>query len=127
MLRSYESMLVLDSESEEEVMEKLIEKTKAIIEEKGGKVEECSKLGKKRLTYEIKKKKEGVYFLVKFKGEVETIRELERNLRLAEPVLRFMTTRRDPSASIPSASAAEKYSGKREKERTDDRAGRDKL
>jgi small subunit ribosomal protein S6 len=98
-------MLILDPDSEEGEMEKLIEKTKGIIEEKKGEVEECNKLGKKRLPYEIKKKKEGIYFLVKFKGEVETIEELERNLRLTESVLRFMTTRRDLSASARPPSA----------------------
>ena len=95
MLRSYESMLILDSDLKEEEIEKLVEKAERIIEEEGGKVEERNKLGKKKLAYEIKKKKEGSYFLVKFQGKVETIRELERNLRLSESVLRFMTTRRD--------------------------------
>ncbi|MEW9033696.1 MAG: 30S ribosomal protein S6 [Planifilum fimeticola] len=51
---------------------------------------ETQDMGKRRLAYPIKKLREGVYTVVQFKSETDTVKELERNLRLDDNVIRHM-------------------------------------
>jgi small subunit ribosomal protein S6 len=59
----------------------------------GGEVVSTENWGKRRLAYEIRKQREGTYLLLQVKAEPSAVREYERQLKLNESVLRFMTTR----------------------------------
>ncbi|MBI3456752.1 MAG: 30S ribosomal protein S6 [Candidatus Rokubacteria bacterium] len=59
----------------------------------GGEVVSTEHWGKRRLAFEIRKQREGSYVLLQVKAEPAVVREYERQLRLNESVLRFMTTR----------------------------------
>jgi small subunit ribosomal protein S6 len=59
----------------------------------GGEVVSTENWGKRRLAYEIRKQREGTYVLLQIKAEPPAVREFERQLKLNEAILRFMTTR----------------------------------
>ena len=56
-------------------------------------VEKVEELGKKRLAYEVKKNKEGYYVVINFEANPELISELERNYRIMDEVIKFITVR----------------------------------
>ena len=56
-----------------------------------GKVEKVEDLGKKKLAYEVKKNKEGYYVVINFDANPNLISELERNYRIMDEVIKFIT------------------------------------
>jgi small subunit ribosomal protein S6 len=61
----------------------------------GGTVKNTERLGKRRLAYTVRKFHDGVYLLLTFEGGGGLIHELERRLRVTEPVIKFLTVRID--------------------------------
>lgn len=88
-MRKYETLFILRPELEEEKRNELIEKFKSIIES-DGEVEEVNEWGNKKLAYEINDLKEGYYVLVNFKAGSELPKELERNFKISDDVIRFI-------------------------------------
>lgn len=88
-MRKYETLFVVRPDIEEEKRNVLIEKFKSIIE-KDGEVEEVNEWGMKKLAYEINKLKEGYYVLVNFKANSDLPKELERNFRISDDVIRYI-------------------------------------
>ncbi len=88
-MRKYETLYVLKPDLEEEKRNELIEKFKTIIE-KDGEIEEVNEWGTKKLAYEIDKIKEGYYVLVNFKANTDLPKELERNFRISDDVIRYL-------------------------------------
>ncbi len=93
-MRKYETLIVLRNTLEDAQREALLEKFKGVIE-KQGKVTKLDEWGVKKLAYEIEKLKEGYYVLVEFEAEPSLPKELERNLKINDNVLRYMTVTRD--------------------------------
>jgi small subunit ribosomal protein S6 len=91
-VRAYETMLVLKSDLEEATRDALIEKYEAVVAKEGGTVNPTTKLGKRRLAYEINKNRDGFYALLNFEANNTTPAELERLLKIDESVLRYLTT-----------------------------------
>ena len=60
-----------------------------------GKVESVDEIGKKRLAYEIMKNKEGYYTVFNFEAKPELIAELERNYRIDDSIMKFITIRKE--------------------------------
>ncbi len=88
-MRKYEAMFILTPDLEEEMRNNLIEKFKTIVET-NGEVEKVDEWGIKKLAYEINKYKEGYYVVMNFKADVELPKELERNFRIADHVMRYL-------------------------------------
>lgn len=93
-MRKYETLVVLRNTLEDAQREALIERFKGIIE-KEGTVTKVDEWGVKKLAYEIEKLKEGYYVLYEFEAKPTLPKELERNLRISDNVLRYMTVNRD--------------------------------
>lgn len=94
MMNKYESVIIINPSVEEEGMKTLIQKFTDLID-KDGKVEKVEELGKKRLAYEVKKNKEGYYVIFHFEANTSLIAELERNYRITDEVIKFMTIKVD--------------------------------
>ena len=62
---------------------------------KNGKVESVEEMGKRKLAYEVKKNKEGYYVLFNFDAEPASIAELERNYRITDEIIKFITVKKD--------------------------------
>ena len=90
-MRHYETVFILDPAVSDEKAAEEIDKAKSVISSAAGEVIEVQRWGKRKLAYEIRKKREGIYTLVRFKGTGSAVSELERSFRLSEPVIRFLT------------------------------------
>jgi small subunit ribosomal protein S6 len=104
----YEILLLLDPDLPEERQAEVVARVQALIEQGGGTVERHDAWGRRRLAYPIQKKEEGVYHLVSFTAETETLDELSRVLKIDDDVLRHMATRRPeggPSEPVAVSSA----------------------
>ena len=89
-MNKYESVVIIDPAVEEDKVKELSQKFTDIINN-DGKVEKVEDLGKKKLAYEVKKNKEGYYAVFYFEANPELIAELERNYRITDDVIKFMT------------------------------------
>ncbi|MBM4243552.1 MAG: 30S ribosomal protein S6 [Deltaproteobacteria bacterium] len=95
-MRSYEALIAYHPEIGEAAIKDQIERVKQIIEGHGGEVTQVVEWGMRDLSYRIKKQRRAFYTVLVFKGDGATVAELERNLRIFEQVLRYMTTQIDP-------------------------------
>ena len=93
-MNKYESVIIVNPEIEEAGLKALEEKFTGLIN-KTGKVEEVKNLSKKQLAYEIKNFKEATYMQFDFDAEPQTIAELERNYRITDDVLKFITVKKE--------------------------------
>lgn len=89
-MRTYESVVVIDSLLKSEEIDGIIEKIERIISNNGGKIKETDRWGKKRLTYEIKKRQYGYYVDFMFEAPNNLITVLEREYSLDENILRHL-------------------------------------
>ncbi len=89
-MKKYETLVVLRPELEEEQRKVLIEKFSDIIST-GGEVSKIDEWGMKKLAYEIEKLKDAYYFIMEYNANSNLPKELERNLKINENVLRYMT------------------------------------
>ena len=107
--RTYEVMYIVDPETSDENIGKLNEAVGKLVETEGGSVVRLDDLGRRKLAYQINKKKEGYYVLFEIEGSGQEIAELERRMRVNDAVMRFMTVRVDEDRK-----AADKKRTKRE-------------
>ena len=89
----YEGMFILSTALTDDATQKVIDKMTNSINEKGGEIHKIFDQGRKKLAYDINKKREGHYFLFYFSAPSESMEKLWREYRLTEDILRFMTTR----------------------------------
>src|SRR5579864_3151171 len=95
MQRTYEVMFIVRPDMPEEEIEKLISTLDSQVSSTGGTVKNVERMGKRRLAYVVRKFYEGVYILLTVEGGGQLISELERRLRVTEPVIKFITVRVD--------------------------------
>ena len=94
-MNQYEVLYVITPELDEEADKVVMDKFADIITANGGEIEKTEVWGKRRLAYPIDYKTEGYYVLVVFNANLELPRELERNMRNDERLMRYMVTRKE--------------------------------
>ena len=94
-MRAYELMVILDPELEERTVAPSLDTYLNVVRNDGGTVENVDIWGRRRLAYEIDKKPEGIYAVVKLIAEPATVKELDRQLGLNESVMRTKVLRPD--------------------------------
>ncbi|MBQ7574678.1 MAG: 30S ribosomal protein S6 [Clostridia bacterium] len=94
ILNSYETIFIIDASLDEESITALKDKFVSLIE-KNGELESVDEWGKRKLAYEINDKTEGVYYLVNFKAVAEFPKELERQYKITDGILRTIVIRKD--------------------------------
>ena len=94
-MNQYEALYIILPDLDEEATHASVEKFKGIVESNGGEVAAIDEWGKKRLAYSIDYKTEGYYVLMSFAGASELPRELERNFKNDEQILRYLVTRKE--------------------------------
>ena len=90
-MRSYEVIFILDPALADDGVEAAVVAAKGVLAKAGGEVAEVQKWGKKRLAYDIKKRREGHYVYFRAQAPGKAVAELERHLKIAEPVLKYIT------------------------------------
>ncbi|MDD2695177.1 MAG: 30S ribosomal protein S6 [Anaerolineales bacterium] len=91
-MREYELVVIVQPDLDENAFGEVVNRIKGWISEGGGQVSKVDVWGKRRMTYSIRKQNEGQYVLFNMSMEPATTAQLERNLRLLEPVMRFLIT-----------------------------------
>ena len=91
-MNKYESVVIINPSVDEDKVKALTDKFSDLIN-KHGKVEKVDNLGKKKLAYEVKKNKEGIYAVIYFEAEPTLIAELERNYRITDEVIKFIVVK----------------------------------
>lgn len=95
MQRFYEVMFIVRPDTQDEDADKLIAGFEATVTNGGGTVRSTEKLGRRKLAYTVRKFNEGNYVLMTIDADGQLVHELERRLRVSEPVIKFITVRMD--------------------------------
>ena len=95
MTRIYEELFIIRPDEPEEQIDQLIEQLTVLVANHGGNVDKSEKWGIRKLAYRVQKRTEGFYVLLQFTAKPETVRELERQLRVQDQVMKFLTVRID--------------------------------
>jgi small subunit ribosomal protein S6 len=95
MNRTYELMFIVRPDMTDEDLDKLISTLQSVVPASGGNVVKVEKMGKRRLAYTVRRFHDGIYVLMVVEGGGAAIHELERRLRVTEPVIKFLTVRVD--------------------------------
>ena len=94
-MRIYEELFIVKPDATEEERDQVVEQVRNVITSGGGVVDKLDLWGVRKLAYRIAKQHEGFYVLVQFTCSPETVKEIERRLRVSDLVLKFLTVRID--------------------------------
>ena len=94
-MKRYEVVAIVKSDLADDDLTAIIERSQAIITDRKGVIAKVDKWGKRRLSYEINKQKDGFYFLIDFAGDGPIVAEIERNLKIDDRILKFMTVKKE--------------------------------
>jgi small subunit ribosomal protein S6 len=101
-LREYETVIVLDPALDDTRVSQEIDTVQNVITQGGGEVLEVQRWGRRRLAYEIRKKREGIYSLIRFKSEGGVLDDLKRRFLINELLLRHLTVLSEGPMAPPS-------------------------
>ncbi|HEY0866608.1 MAG TPA: 30S ribosomal protein S6 [Fimbriimonas sp.] len=88
MNRKYEAFYIVKPDLADAEVQKIADRFKGVVEERGGSVERAGKWDKRKLAYEIKGFKEGNYILMNFEADPKVPAELNRLMRISDDVIR---------------------------------------
>jgi len=96
-MRRYELIFIVQPELSEEEVKAITDRYLQIITAQKGTIIKTEDWGNRRLAYDIKKQSKGNYILVDFYGQGSMIQEIERNLKIDDNILKFITVKtKDP-------------------------------
>lgn len=94
-MRRYEMMVILDPQLDERTVAPSLDQFLGVVKRQGGSIDKVEIWGKRRLSYEIDKRTEGIYAVVDMSCSPAAVAELDRQLSLSESILRTKVLRRD--------------------------------
>jgi small subunit ribosomal protein S6 len=94
-LKRYEVIAIVKSDVVDEGITAIIDRSQSIITERNGVIAKVDKWGKRRLAYEINKQKDGFYFFIDYAGDGSIVAEMERNFKIDDRILKFMTVTKE--------------------------------
>jgi small subunit ribosomal protein S6 len=94
-MRIYEELFIVRPDTLDEELDPLIEQFKGVITQAGGTIDKTEKWGIRKLAYRVLKQAEGQFVLMQFTAAPDTVKELERRMRVADAVIKFITVRID--------------------------------
>ena len=95
MDRLYEVMFIVRPDVIDEELDKLVAGFEGTVTTGGGVIKQTEKLGRRKLAYTVRKFNDGNYILLTIEANGAVVAELERRLRVTEPVIKFITVRMD--------------------------------
>jgi small subunit ribosomal protein S6 len=99
-MRRYESVIILDPDLPDEEIVGLTDRFSNVIKTNGGEIIKIEDWGAKRLAYLVKKKDKGRYILFDYVGSPALIREIERQLKITEDVMKFLSVKLDEEVDL---------------------------
>ena len=94
-MRPYEVMVIFDPDTEERSVQPTLEQYLTVITKGGGTVDNLDIWGRRRLAYEIAKKSEGIYAVINLTAQPDDVKELDRQFRINESIMRTKVIRPD--------------------------------
>jgi len=104
-MRRYESLWVVNGDLPDEEVKSAIDKFSKIISSQGGTLVGLDEWGRRKLAYKIQGTIRGYYVLADFAGSSETVKELERNYRIDDRIIRFLTTKKSDKVNLEALQA----------------------
>src|SRR5689334_24783192 len=98
--REYETIYILRPNTPNEGVSEVNTRIKNVIESMGGKVIKVDNWGKRRLAYEVAKERKGIYLYWQYLAQPGVVEEYERNLRMLDNVIRYLTTKVDENIDV---------------------------
>jgi small subunit ribosomal protein S6 len=98
--REYETVYILRPNTPNEGVAEVNARIKGIIEGMGGKVLKVDNWGKRRLAYEVAKERKGIYLYWQYLAQPGVVEETERNLRMLDSVIRYLTVKVDEDVDV---------------------------
>lgn len=95
----YETLFVVHPEKGMR-MKEFVERFKKVIEGQEGTLSQVDEWGARDLAYRIEKQSRGYYTLLRYRASGRAVEELERNLKLTDGILRYLTVRCDDESAI---------------------------
>ncbi len=95
MIKTYETIFILDALLDDEKVEAIIQKYSALLTKNNCSIVNIDKWGRRKFAYQIKKKHTGFYISVEFIGPADVVAKLERQYHLDESILRYLTVSYD--------------------------------
>ena len=92
-VKEYETVFILKSDVLDEDRKKVLDRLNGIIEKLDGTLLMQEEWGKRKLAYKIQKNAYGIYYYYRYLGYNDMVAEMERNLRILEPVIKYMTVK----------------------------------
>ncbi len=90
-MRKYETVFICDPDLQEKDRAQFFDKVRQIVARENGFIMDFDDWGSRKLAYEIRKKPRGHYVCMTYGGDGDLVKELERNFRLTDEVMKFMT------------------------------------
>ncbi|MDP9113727.1 MAG: 30S ribosomal protein S6 [Acidobacteriota bacterium] len=94
-MRVYEELFILKPDTVEEEVDGFVEQIQHVITTGKGTVDKTDKWGVRKLAYRVQKYSEGLYVLIQFSSTPDLVKEVERRMRVADQVIKFITVRID--------------------------------
>lgn len=94
-MKAYELMLLLDPSLDDEAKATVVDKAQGVVTSQSGTVDQVDDWGKRKMAYEIADKTEANYVVLQVHTTPESVAEIDRVLRITDPVIRFMIVRRE--------------------------------
>src|SRR6516165_10305838 len=98
--REYETIYILRPNTPNEGVAEVNTRIKGVIEGMGGKIIKVDNWGKRRLAYEVEKERKGIYLYWLYLAQPGVVEETERNLRMLDNVIRYLTTKVDENIDV---------------------------
>ena len=98
--REYETIYILRPNTPNEGVAEVNTRIKGVIESMGGKVIKIDNWGKRRLAYEVAKERKGIYLYWLYLANPGVVEETERNLRMLDSVIRYLTVKVDDNIDV---------------------------
>ena len=92
-MRQYETLFIVTPDSSDEDLKAVANKFQGVVSSMDGIVSSYDEQGKKRLAYSIKKQNKGYYVLMEYVGSSGVVTEVERNMRLDDRILKYLTVK----------------------------------
>ena len=98
--REYETIYILRPNTPNEGVAEVNTRIKGVIEHMGGKILKVDNWGKRRLAYEVAKERKGIYLYWLYLAQPGVVEETERNLRMLDSVIRYLTVKVDEDVDV---------------------------
>jgi small subunit ribosomal protein S6 len=92
-LREYETIFLVRPDLAEDLVDKIVERMRGIVQRDGGKVIKVENWGKKKVAYEVKKNLRAIFIRFLYLGGTRMVGEFERNLRMTDDVLKYQSVK----------------------------------